>query len=118
MKQGTLFLNSVQKNIIGILLMISSACFVAVGQLFWKLWGGYLFHWLFIGFFLYGVGAVLMIAAFRFGSFSVLHPMLSVGYILALVLGYTVFGEPMHLAKVAGVIFIIAGTICIGGGDR
>ena len=109
---------SLKKNKIGILIMIVSAICTAIGQYFWKVSGGSSIKALFIGFFLYGIGALMMIIAFKFGSLSVLHPMMSIGYIVALFIGYFLLGEYITVMKVVGIIFILIGVTLIGVGDE
>lgn len=102
------------KNLIfGILLILLSALFTSSGQLMWKLGTVHIFLIL-IGFVLYGIGALLMIGAFRFGEISVLHPMLSVSYILSLVLGAIVLKETITIHKIIGIVLIIIGMIFLG----
>ena len=110
-------LESLKKNKYGILLMgVSSIC-VCVGQLLWKLSvsNGILF--LIAGFAFYGIGAVVMLVAYKFGSLSVLQPMLSLNYVLSIILAATILNEEITLVKVIGVLIIIVGVILIGGGD-
>ncbi len=108
---------SFQKNKKGILLMLIAALFACVGQLMWKLsvTGGGLY--LLLGFGLYGMGALLMLVAYRYGSVSVLQPMLSTNYVLSAVLGYFVLQEKLSVLKVIGIVIITSGVVLIGGGD-
>ena len=97
--------------------MLSSALLTCCGQLCWKLsarGGSPLF--LLAGFGLYGCGALLMMAAMRFGELSVLHPMLGAGYILSVLLGALVLGEEMTAGKLLGIAVICAGLVCLSGG--
>jgi hypothetical protein len=73
---------------LGITLIIVASLFTAVGQLFWKLSEASFNLNLIIGFFLYGLGAVFMIAAFKFERVSLLHPFLSLGYVISIDLGF------------------------------
>lgn len=101
----------------GIALMLVSALLTCVGQLCWKLSAredSPLF--LLGGFALYGCGALLMMAAMRFGELSVLHPMLGAGYILSVLLGALVLGEEMTAGKLLGIAVICAGLVCLSGG--
>ncbi len=98
--------------------MLVSAVCVAFGQLLWKLSGGSLNLTLLFGFVLYGTGALIMIIAYRYGSLSVLHPFLSVGYGLSVVLGHLFLSETVGILKVIGVIAIAIGVTLIGGGDE
>ena len=97
--------------------MVIAAVFACVGQLLWKLsvTEGILF--LLFGFVLYGFGALLMLIAYRYGSVSVLQPMLSTNYVLSAVLGFFVLQEKLSVLKVSGIIIITSGVILIGGGD-
>jgi drug/metabolite transporter (DMT)-like permease len=110
-------MESFKKNKYGILLMIISSICVCVGQLFWKLSinSGVLF--LIIGFILYCIGALIMIVAYKFGSLSVLQPVLSLNYVLSIILASTILNEKITLIKVIGVLIIIVGVVLVGGGD-
>jgi drug/metabolite transporter (DMT)-like permease len=111
------FIQSLKKNKIGIVLILLASMSTASGQMFWKLSGGQWNRYLILGFLFYGVGAVLMTVAFRFGSLSVLHPLLSVGYVFALLLGITFLNEQITAMQAIAVVLIIAGAVLIGGGD-
>lgn len=111
-------MNSLKKNKIGILIMIIAALFTAFGQFFWKLSDGKNLYFLLLGFLCYGIGAVGMIIAFRFGSFSVIHPMISVGYIFSLVIGYYYLSEVINGMKLTGILLILSGVIMLGAGDE
>lgn len=112
------FKTSVGRNKTGILLMLISSVFVCFGQLFWKLASTNGISHILLGFVLYGIGAMIMIVAYRYGSLSVLHPILSVNYIFALILAYFILCEPISLQKLAGTIIIIIGVVFVGGGDK
>lgn len=96
----------------GIIIMIASSFFTCFGQLLWKL-SSIQNNFLFIvfGFVLYGLGALTMIIAMRFGDLSKLHPMLSFGFVLSLILGSMILGEPITTTKVLGTILIIVGLM-------
>ena len=110
-------LESFRKNRKGIFLMLVSAICVCVGQLLWKLSSEWGLLTLAIGFFFYGVGAIIMLFAYRFGKLSVLQPMLSLNYALSLLLAAIVLKEEITLLKCMGVLVIIAGVALIAGGD-
>jgi drug/metabolite transporter (DMT)-like permease len=104
----------------GVILIILSAVCAATGQYLWKLSqlpGGQLYVAL-IGFIFYALGAALMILAFRYGELSVLHPMLSVSYVLAIVVGYFTLQEPVTVTKVGGVAVIFLGMVFLGLSSR
>ena len=110
-------LKSILKNKKGIILMLLSSICVCIGQLLWKLSSSGNIILLISGFFFYGIGALIMIVAYRFGELSVLQPMLSLNYILSIFLAVTILKEEITILKLAGVFIIIAGVIIIAGGD-
>jgi drug/metabolite transporter (DMT)-like permease len=112
------FVQSFQKNKVGIFFILAASISTASGQMFWKLSNGALNFYLLLGFVLYFIGAVLMIIAFRFGSLSVLHPLLSMGYVFALLLGVMFLDESISMTHIIGTLLIIGGAILIGGGDH
>lgn len=100
---------------IGIVLILLSAVMTCSGQLCWKLGAMYTEYTILlylIGFGLYGMGALLMMIAFRFGEMSILHPMLSVGFIGALILGKVFLDEVITIKSFLGVVLILIG-ICL-----
>ena len=109
---------SLKKNKIGIMIIIFSAICTAFGQYCWKVWETKGLLTLFIGFILYGIGAVSMIIAFKFGSLSVLHPMMSIGYVFALIIGYFWLGEAITITKIIGITSILIGVALMGIGDE
>lgn len=98
-------------------MLISSIC-VCVGQLLWKLSVNQGIVIMLLGFCFYGVGALVMIVAYKFGKLSVLQPMLSLNYVLSIILATVVLKEEITLEKCIGVLIIIAGVILIAGGDE
>ena len=111
-------LESFQKNKKGILLMLVSSICVCVGQLSWKLSAAQGIIVMLAGFCFYGVGALVMIIAYKYGKLSVLQPMLSLNYVLSIFLAAAVLKEQITLLKSIGVLIIIAGVILIAGGDE
>lgn len=114
------FISSFRQNKIGIILIIITALMTSLGQVFWKLGQGEKNQIIFllIGFTFYGVGTVLMILAFKHGSFSVLHPLLACGYIFALVWSKVFLNESIKTVQILGIILITAAVGFIGGGDE
>ncbi|WP_053359978.1 EamA family transporter [Clostridium butyricum] len=110
-------LESFKKNKYGIILMILSSICVCIGQLLWKISVSSGILLLMFGFICYGIGAIIMIVAYKFGSLSVLQPMLSLNYVMSIILAYTVLNEQITLIKIIGVLTIIIGVLLIGGGD-
>jgi undecaprenyl phosphate-alpha-L-ara4N flippase subunit ArnE len=111
-------IESFQKNRRGIFIMAISAICVCVGQLLWKLSTQYGILPLILGFFFYGIGACLMLLAYRYGSLSVLQPMLSLNYVLSMILAAWILHEEITLYKCVGVVAMIIGVVLIAGGDE
>ncbi|MDF2923211.1 MAG: rane protein [Paenibacillaceae bacterium] len=110
-------IDSIKKNKFGIILMAFSAILICFGQLFWKLSTSYGLVYLFLGFLLYFIGALIMLIAYRFGSLSVLQPMLSMNYVLAIVLAVFILKENFSLFKLVGIFVIMIGVFFMAGGD-
>ena len=98
--------------------MICSSIFACIGQLLWKISGKQGIYTIFIGFLFYGIGALCMIIAYRYGKLSVLQPILSLNYALAIVVGFVFLGESITVLKVTGVLVIMCGVTCVAGGDE
>lgn len=98
-------------------MIISSVC-VCIGQLLWKLSAEQGFFLMLLGFAFYGIGALVMIIAYRYGKLSVLQPMLSINYVLSIILAAVVLKESITVIKCIGVLGIIAGIVLIAGGDE
>ncbi len=111
-------MESFRRNKKGILLMLVSSACVCVGQLFWKISAEKGLLFLMAGFCFYGIGAMLMIFAYRFGKLSVLQPMLSLNYVMGAILAIAVLGESVTLSKCIGILVIVSGVILIAGGDE
>ena len=111
-------LNSLKKNRKGICLMLCSSFLVCIGQLLWKLSANGNIIYLLLGFVSYGLGALVMLYAYKFGSLSVLQPMLSANYIFTIILASTVLHEQFTVFKLIGIIIIFLGVFLIGCGDE
>ena len=111
-------IESIKKNKKGILLMLLSSICACVGQLLWKLSAEYGVAIMLVGFLFYGVGALVMLIAYKYGNLSVLQPILSLNYVLSIILGGIVLKEPITILKCVGVLIIISGVVLIAGGDQ
>ena len=111
-------IESLKKNKKGIILMLFSSLCVCIGQLFWKLYANGNLVFVILGFMFYGIGALVMLYAYKFGSLSVLQPMLSANYVFTVILATTILKEEINLLKIIGILIIIIGVILIGGGDE
>lgn len=109
-----------KKFMIGILLVLLSAFCSSFGQLIWKLMPSFdlpaIFSYAF-GLALYGIGALLLIVAFRFGEMSILHPMLSFGFVFAIIWSYIFLTEDISIQKLIGTLLIISGVIVLAIGN-
>lgn len=68
---------------------------------------------LYLGFFFFGIAALLGIIALRYGELNVLYPISSLSYVWSLFFGKKFFNEKINLYKQAGVALIILGVIVI-----
>lgn len=102
----------------GIVLVIISALCTSFGQLFWKIGIKKGLILLFLGFVLYGIGALSLIIAFKYGKLSILHPIMCVGYIFTLINGYIFLGEEISFKQLIGIAVIIIGVIFIAKGEN
>ncbi len=109
---------SFERNKKGILLMLVSSLCACVGQLLWKLADGQDILLLLAGFGVYGIGALVMLLAYRYGKLSVLQPVLSMSYVLSIVLAAVVLREQVTLLKCAAILVIIGGVVLVAGGDE
>ena len=109
---------SFKKNRKGIVLMLFSSLCVCIGQLLWKLANNGSVIMLLLGFAFYGIGALVMIVAYKFGELSVLQPMLSLNYVISIILAAAVLKEQITLLKIVGVLIIILGVLLIAGGTE
>lgn len=102
----------------GIVLIIISALCTSFGQLFWKFGINKSILFILFGFILYGIGALTMIIAFKFGELSILHPLMCIGYIFALINGFLFLNERISFLQFIGIVIIILGVIFIARGDK
>lgn len=91
--------------------MLACAFCLCMGQFIWKRSDSLLL--IAVGFVIYGMGAIAMLAAYRFGSLSVLQPINSVSYIVSAVLGAIFFNEPLTILKLVGIALIMAGVVIL-----
>ncbi len=70
------------------------------------------------GFFIYGIGAVLLITALKGGELSVLYPIIATSYIWVSFLSVRFFNESINIYRWIGIITIIFGISFIGLGSK
>lgn len=73
---------------------------------------------LLLGFAIYGLGALSMMCAYRFGELSVLQPINSITYVISAILGAFCFQEPITIFKLTGIVIIMAGVIVLAGSSE
>ena len=109
-----------------IILAIVCTIFTSAGQILWKMglagfsesnfWS--LLNLPFIlGFVAYGLGAVLMLLAFKYGDLSLVYPFIAASYVWVLLLSWYLFGDALNIWKWAGVIVIIISVSLLGYGS-
>lgn len=69
--------------------------------------------YIFLGFGLYGVSAILWLQVLSKLDFSVAFPMVSLTYIGTLFVGRFLFDEPVNLCRVFGVLLICSGVFFV-----
>ncbi len=67
---------------------------------------------------LYGIGAVLMIIAFKGGELSVLYPIVATSYIWVGLFSYYLFDESLNVLRWLGIFAIFFGVIFVGLGSK
>ena len=102
---------------LGIILMLTASLLTCVGQLCWKLSASGALWLMLVGFVLYGCGALLMVVALRFGELSILHPMLSAGYVLHCS-GRRGAGRKRYGVQSCGVAVILLGLVLLSAGEK
>lgn len=65
------------------------------------------------GFFLYALGAVIWLFVLAKLDVSVAYPFVALGFILTMVLGCLVFGEPLTVRKVMGTLIVDFGIYLV-----
>lgn len=69
--------------------------------------------WLWLGMLCYAASIGLWLAVLSKVPVSVAYPMLSIGYIIATVLGVLYLGESVGIARFAGILLICGGVVLI-----
>jgi drug/metabolite transporter (DMT)-like permease len=79
---------------------------------------------LFVGYSLYGLGAVLFTIALRDGELSVLYPVISLTYVWVAILSVPILHENFNLytwkgaSKIVGIVTIVSGVGVLGRGQK
>lgn len=111
------------------LIVLLCTALTSVGQILFKI-GSVKLSWnilalitnlpLMAGFFFYGIGAVLLILALKYGELSVLYPIIALGFVWVSLLSarFLPIPESMNPMKWFGVAGIIIGVTLIGYGGQ
>jgi multidrug transporter EmrE-like cation transporter len=70
--------------------------------------------WIVLGLVCYFLSAGLWILALTRVDVTVAYPMLSMGYVIAALLAWHFFGEPLTAGRVLGIAIIMAGVVVLG----
>ena len=107
-------------------LAIICTVFTSVGQVLWKfgltrieftnLWTLINVPFIF-GFVSYGLGAVFMLLAFKYGELSLVYPFISASYVWVILLSMYLFSDVMNWWKWFGVIIIVVSVCLLGYGS-
>lgn len=73
---------------------------------------------LILGFIFYGLGAVLLVIALKYGELSVLYPVVALSFVWVAILSSTFLGESIGGVKIMGIVGIIIGVSLIGRGAK
>jgi multidrug transporter EmrE-like cation transporter len=108
-----------------ILLVILCTIFTSSGQILWKVASKNLNSFasiitnvpLILGFVCYGLGAILLIIALKYGDLSLIYPFVALSFVWVSVASMLIFGENMLLINWMGITAIILGVSLIGYGS-
>ncbi|MBI4449181.1 hypothetical protein HY641_04100 [Candidatus Woesearchaeota archaeon] len=70
--------------------------------------------WVVLGLFLYAIGAVLLVIAFKGGDVTVLFPIIATSYLWVAIGSYYFFGTSLTMLKILGVLVLMSGVVLIG----
>ncbi|GAA4359387.1 SMR family transporter [Variovorax defluvii] len=79
-------------------------------------WGAGTQPWVLLGLVCYFVSAGLWILALTRVDVTVAYPMLSMGYVIAALLAWQIFGEPLTANRVLGIAIILIGVVVLSRG--
>jgi len=117
----------VHKSFKPIMLVILCTLFTSSGQILWKLGSKNLNSFINIitnvpliaGFVCYGLGAILLIIALKYGELSLIYPFVALSFIWVNIASIFLFGEFISLLNWMGIVAIMLGVSLIGyGGSK
>lgn len=69
--------------------------------------------WIWLGFGLYGFGAILWLGVLAKIDVSQAYPFVGLGFLLTMLFGITVLGEAFSLTRFLGTLLVLAGVILV-----
>ena len=109
-----------------IMLMMFCTLFTSTGQILWKMGVSQIdfanlltvFNLPFLlGFVSYGLGAILMLIAFKSGELSILYPIVATSYVWVTLLSPFFFAEIISPLKWVGIVIIVLSVSVLGFGS-
>jgi drug/metabolite transporter (DMT)-like permease len=99
-------------------LLVLTTLLTSAAQLLYKAGIGYFPQYLdwriILGLFIYAIGAVMLLFAFKGGEVSVLYPIIATSFVWVAIFSWILFGESLSLIKIAGIALIIIGVSTLG----
>ena len=71
---------------------------------------------LIIGFFLYGIAAIIILFALKKEDVTIVVPILGLSYFIVTIYAFYFLNEILNLSKIIGIITLFIGVIFVGGG--
>ncbi len=111
----------------GIILMIFCTIFTTVGQVMFKITSNSIQYSILalltnlpfiLGLISYGIGALLLITALKYGELSVLYPIVSLTFVSVVIASALMFAEPITVIKIFGIGSIILGVSLLPRGKK
>jgi drug/metabolite transporter (DMT)-like permease len=75
-------------------------------------------HSLIVGLGLYGLGAMTMIVALKYGDLGMVYPFLSLSFIWVAIISVVLLGEVINPLNWVGIIAIVTGVVFMGVGGK
>jgi len=75
-------------------------------------------YYVWAGLFLYGISALMLVIALKYGELSVLYPVIATSFIWVNLIAMWVFNEDVNIFKWVGILFILGGLYWIGKGEE
>jgi drug/metabolite transporter (DMT)-like permease len=119
-------MHSTSTPLSSVLLVLFASFIGSFGAVFLKLGAEYMTgglariisnYWLAIGVGLYLLSSVFYVMGISQGQLTILYPMVSLGYIWAIVWARIFFKEPITVAKMGGLAMIVCGVALINFGN-